>query len=215
MKHLCAVTVFTCCVLLPAFYTLAYQDVGSGANCLECHTDYSNNTDWHTEHQGFTGNDCTACHTNGFGVAVPTGTCSACHSNQPCSWVETHESDSEFTGNCIVCHSTCSTGDDGDGDSDDGTGDDSGCGDDIIYEGPCLIITSLGNHAENITLFRKFRDEILVKTPLGKAIIRSYYSNACAMNSLLARYPALKSVAAAAVDAVIPVVESCLFHRHE
>ncbi len=172
-------------LLISCCTVTGYQYVGDKANCLLCHENFSSGSQWHAEHQLFSG-DCSACHTDDYTDSIPTSTCAACHAEQPCSWVQSHEESPDFTGVCSACHQECSENVDDDADD--------GCGDTVIYEGPCLIIVLVGEHDYRTVVLETYRDTVLSQTPTGRFLVRSYYRYEHILRSFVRNSPAAENL---------------------
>jgi len=82
------------------------------------------------------------------------------------------------------------------------------CTDEGDGEEDCPAASILGKSDERLDTIRKFRDEVLGGSVMGKALIRAYYNNASSMNDILAAHPSLKSIAANVLGAAVPVMKA-------
>lgn len=71
----------------------------------------------------------------------------------------------------------------------------------------CIASSVLGAAGEKLAALRDFRDNVLAKTPAGKALITAYYSCSEYLAPLCARYPVLAEAARDILSSVIPVLE--------
>jgi hypothetical protein len=113
--------------------------------------------------------------------------CAACHptgSASGCGIVKKHTS-----GDCMTCHG------------------DSAQVSEVCTTGGCPAAAVLGDEDPQLAKLRVFRDKVLAKSALGRAIIASYYNNADSINAALANSPALKAFSSKALKAFIPVAE--------
>lgn len=67
----------------------------------------------------------------------------------------------------------------------------------------CLAENMFGKDSEQVKLLRKFRDEKLTKTELGKAIIRMYYKFEPTIGKQLEKHPLLKEICRNILQAVL------------
>jgi len=70
----------------------------------------------------------------------------------------------------------------------------------------CAAACILGADNPRLDTLRLFRDRVLAQSPAGNAIIRAFYAGSGRIAALLDRYPALKTAAAAALSALVPVL---------
>lgn len=172
---------FTCLVLLVATATAsAYQYVGGGQNCQQCHTDYTTGSDWHNMHTNLAKDDCTKCHDEQ--QKVPTANCKTCHTGLPCRWVNDHTE--RGTETCAACHTTCTTD-----------------------ETTCPARSYLGQDDPRVETLRQFRDKVLVKSATGRALISAYYGSAAAVEEYLEAHPRLKASATEVLKLIAELVE--------
>jgi hypothetical protein len=70
--------------------------------------------------------------------------------------------------------------------------------------GPCAAEAVYGENAEETELLRKYRDNILSKTPEGQEIIKTYYKFSPRVTMLLKQRPLLKNKAKTFIDRMLP-----------
>jgi hypothetical protein len=63
-----------------------------------------------------------------------------------------------------------------------------------------------GEHAEETELLRKYRDNVLSKTPEGQELIKAYYKFSPTVTKLLEQRPLLKNKAKAFIDSMLPAI---------
>ena len=73
-----------------------------------------------------------------------------------------------------------------------------------IRSGPCAAEAIYGEHTEETELLRKYRDNVLSKTPEGQEIIETYYKFSPAATMLLKQRPLLKDRIKALLDGILP-----------
>ncbi len=157
-----------------------YEFVGGAQSCQQCHTDYTSGSDWHNAHSTSAGNDCSKCHD--AEQNVPTSSCGACHANLPCKWVNEHKAAGNDT--CMTCHAACET---------DGS--------------TCPASAALGSASPQLDTLRVFRDDVLAKSPAGKALVKLYYRSGAGVSAYLDAHPALKASVAKALASFAVIVE--------
>jgi hypothetical protein len=197
MKNIKIIVLFAIvCLTALTASVYAYPTVGDGTdsgNCYACHsTRYTEDSEWHTDHQDNAGGDCTTCHaTAEGGGTVSTSVCSNCHANLPDEWVKNHNDIGIDT--CIACHTV-----------------DAGSG-----EAGCPAETVLGAESPQLDTLRKFRDEVLLKKTGGETLIKTYYIMAAPIVSLCEKNPAIKASVKNMIETVIPVIEKLLVDDNE
>ena len=72
--------------------------------------------------------------------------------------------------------------------------------------GPCAAEAIYGENAEETELLRKYRDNVLSKTPEGQEIIKTYYKFSPTVTELLEQRPLLKNRAKAFIDSMLPKI---------
>jgi hypothetical protein len=164
----------------------AYQNVNGKENCYSCHTDFHGNTDWHKRHSIYTFFVCTICHQEAAAgdSNVPSNSCSNCHMNLPCNWVNAHETNPAFDGSCLSCHTACETN-----------------------NGDCATEVILGNDDPMLVTLRQFRDEVLARNAAGKAVIRLYYKIGEPLAKMCESHPTCKAYAKHILETIMPVIE--------
>ena len=70
--------------------------------------------------------------------------------------------------------------------------------------GPCAAEAIYGENAEETELLRKYRDNVLSKTPEGQEIIKTYYKFSPKVTMLLGQRPLLKNRAKTFIDGMLP-----------
>ena len=73
-----------------------------------------------------------------------------------------------------------------------------------ICSGPCCVKALYGENSEETELLRKYRDNVLSKTPEGQEIIRTYCAFSPRIVSLLEKNPLLKKKAKMIIDSMLP-----------
>jgi hypothetical protein len=73
-----------------------------------------------------------------------------------------------------------------------------------IRSGPCAAEAIYGENAEEAELLRKYRDNVLSKTPEGQEIIETYYKFSPKVTMLLEQRPLLKNRAKTFIDGMLP-----------
>lgn len=76
--------------------------------------------------------------------------------------------------------------------------------------GPCPAAAVLGKDDPRLSTLRKFRDELMAKSLVGKKLIEVYYTNSNAIDATLDGNPALKNFAQKILESAIPVIETFL-----
>jgi hypothetical protein len=175
----------------------AYPTVGDGTdsgNCFACHsTRYTEDGQWHTDHQASSGGDCATCHaTAEGGGTVLMSVCSDCHDGLPDEWVSDHNDIGIDT--CMACH-TIENGDDDDGDG---------------ATSECPATELLGNNNPQLDTLREFRDEILAKTSGGDCFIKMYYKLGPLFAKACEKNPVLKASAVKMIEICLPPIELLL-----
>ena len=74
----------------------------------------------------------------------------------------------------------------------------------ILVDSPCPCVKIYGENADETQLLRKYRDNVLNKTPEGQEIIKTYYKFSPAINKLLENRPLLRNRAKAFIDSMLP-----------
>ena len=73
-----------------------------------------------------------------------------------------------------------------------------------IRSGPCAAEAIYGENSEETELLRKYRDNVLSKTPEGHEIIKTYYKLSPMVTMLLEQRPLLKNRAKTFFDGMLP-----------
>ena len=68
----------------------------------------------------------------------------------------------------------------------------------------CVAESIYGENSEQTELLRKYRDNVLSKTPEGQETIKTYYKISPTINKLLEQMPLLKNKAKAYIDSMLP-----------
>jgi outer membrane protein assembly factor BamB len=71
----------------------------------------------------------------------------------------------------------------------------------------CIASSVLGAENEKIAALRAFRDEVLARTPAGKAVIAAYYSGSERLVPLCEQYPVIAAAAKNILSAAVPVLK--------
>jgi hypothetical protein len=74
--------------------------------------------------------------------------------------------------------------------------------------GPCAAEAVYGENAEETELLRKYRDNVLSKTPEGQEIIKIYYKFSPKITMLLKQRPLLKNRAKTFIDRMLPGIRN-------
>ena len=72
-----------------------------------------------------------------------------------------------------------------------------------MRSGPCAAEAIYGENAEETELLRKYRDNVLSKTPEGQEIIKTYYKFSPKVTRLLEQRPLLKNMAKTFIDGML------------
>ena len=166
---------------------------GPGRSCQSCHAaTFAFGTSWHTSHQGYVGINCERCHIGGFGAAIPTNVCKACHNESaspavslPCDWVELNATHKAV---CLSCHADCNE-------------------ETPPPPGPCPAEVVLGEDDPRLDTLRAFRDQMLVNNPNGQKMIKLYYDSSDAVVQMLEKNPGLKESAREYLESILPAIE--------
>ena len=75
-----------------------------------------------------------------------------------------------------------------------------------IRSGPCAAEAIYGENAEETELLRKYRDNVLSKTPEGLEVIKIYYKLSPKVTMLLKQRPLLKNRARNFIDGILPEI---------
>ena len=74
----------------------------------------------------------------------------------------------------------------------------------------CLASSVLGDDDPRLTTLRRFRDEVLVKSMIGKHLVKIYYENSRTIIEALEGHEFCKTIAAALLIKISPVIEMTL-----
>ena len=74
----------------------------------------------------------------------------------------------------------------------------------------CLAAKLLGNRDKRLDTLRLFRDEVLVKSSIGKQLVQIYYANSRTIIEALEGHEFCKTIAAALLKKISPVIEMTL-----
>ncbi len=152
-------TALLLCICLSIPDAFSYVSV-DGSVCLRCHSIgdyYDGMPDGSGLHAVIDHGSCLSCH-DGIPQQgnVAAAACSTCHGSV-CRTVEQHET--AYAARCTKCHPLCST---------QSTPDDA-------EEQQCPAEALYGINAPQITLFRQFRDRVLLQSQTGTLLVRAYY----------------------------------------
>jgi len=75
-----------------------------------------------------------------------------------------------------------------------------------MRSGPCAAEAIYGENTEETELLRKYRDNVLSKTPEGQEIIKTYYKFSPKVTRLLEQRPLLKNRARTFIDGMLPKI---------
>jgi hypothetical protein len=126
---------------------------------------------------------CINCHPTASGGAgtVTPDKCVVCHPRGTPGECDLVKFPSHASVNCVSCHTDCKSA--------------------------CPAATVLGDDDPRLVTLRKFRNNVLNKSALGKRLVAIYYNNAGAINAALQKNPTLKAFSHKALQSFIPVVE--------
>ena len=79
-----------------------------------------------------------------------------------------------------------------------------------IRSGPCAAEAIYGENAEETELLRKYRDNVLSKTPEGQELIETYYKLSPTATMLLKHRPLLKNRAKTIIEGMLPGIRKKL-----
>ena len=74
----------------------------------------------------------------------------------------------------------------------------------------CLASKLLGKHDKRLNTLRRFRDEVLVKSSIGKQLVKIYYEKSKTVTEALEGHEFYRKFAAALLEKIIPVIEMTL-----
>ena len=74
----------------------------------------------------------------------------------------------------------------------------------------CLASKLLGKHDNRLNTLRRFRDEVLVKSSIGKQLVKIYYEKSTTVIEALESHEFCRKIAAALLGKIIPVIEMTL-----
>jgi hypothetical protein len=74
----------------------------------------------------------------------------------------------------------------------------------------CLASSVLGANDPRLYILRRFRDEVLVKSPIGNQLVNIYYENSGTLVEVLEGHEFCRTVAATFLKKIIPVIELTL-----
>jgi hypothetical protein len=77
----------------------------------------------------------------------------------------------------------------------------------VLMDSPCPCVKIYGENSDETELLRKYRDNVLSKTPEGQEIIKTYYQFSPTLNKLLEQRPFLKNRAKAIIDSMLPGIK--------
>jgi len=75
---------------------------------------------------------------------------------------------------------------------------------------PCLSSTIYGEDSTEVELLRKYREEVLSKTPAGQEIIRLYYLWSPAITKTMEEDDTLKREFKEMIDGVLPMIREAV-----
>ena len=75
---------------------------------------------------------------------------------------------------------------------------------------PCPFFTALNNDKQKIEMLRRFRDEVLAKTPVGREYIRLYYRWSPVVVHIMKEDEELKEKVKALLEELLPLIEKTL-----
>jgi hypothetical protein len=76
---------------------------------------------------------------------------------------------------------------------------------DDAVDGTCLLKNLYGEHSEEVTLMRHFRDKRLAKTLRGRLAINAYYSLSPLMVNIISYNDGVKGVLKSLIDTMLPL----------
>ena len=79
-----------------------------------------------------------------------------------------------------------------------------------MRSGPCAAEAIYGGNAEETELLRKYRDNVLSKTPEGQELIETYYKLSPTATMLLKHRPLLKNRAKTFIEGMLPGIRKKL-----
>ena len=74
----------------------------------------------------------------------------------------------------------------------------------------CPFVLVLGENDQRLDTLRRFRDEVLVKSSIGKQLVKIYYEKSRTVIEALEGHEFCRKVAAALLKKIIPVIEMTL-----
>jgi len=74
----------------------------------------------------------------------------------------------------------------------------------VLMDSPCPCVKIYGENAYETQLLRKYRDNVLSKTPEGQEIIKTYYKFSPTVTKLFEHMPLLKNRAKTFIDGMLP-----------
>ena len=81
---------------------------------------------------------------------------------------------------------------------------------DVNFADVCPMTFALGRDSNDLNTLRKFRDEMLSKTPIGQEIIRLYYQLSPAIVSAMVTDKAFKKEIKETIDEVLPILRKAV-----
>jgi hypothetical protein len=77
-------------------------------------------------------------------------------------------------------------------------------------EGPCAVSFALHNDEIKIDTLRRFRDEVLSKTPIGRAYIRLYYEWSPVIVQAMEEDDEFKAWVKETIENLMPMIERAM-----
>ena len=71
----------------------------------------------------------------------------------------------------------------------------------------CPMTYALGEDSNDLNILRRFRDEVLSKTPLGKEIIKLYYQLSPAIVKIMVADEELKEEVKEMIEGILPMIK--------
>lgn len=71
----------------------------------------------------------------------------------------------------------------------------------------CLAASVLGDSHPDLLSLRRFRDNVLAKSPAGRRLITCYYASSDQLNTLCSEHTVLKKIVARSINAIAPIAD--------